>query len=230
MVYLLQRLVYKTLKASSVPHPSRRWAETLMSMSMKHFQLHYMPQLLALTISFFFFSFSESKSKGENELRQILGHRRNPACDFPKCSGYFFLMVNSQRQRQERGVSQETHTWGADHQQGQVHADSRAHKQGLDHAPHTEKFSPDSDLHWTLEGKRGFCFKGRYGQPHPITHLQKRIPIHPQGTYLQRGTPAIFPAAAFRFHVKVATTQHPTRPQMQITVWSLTSHVFGGKS
>lgn len=138
-------------------------------------------------------------------------------------------MVNPRGRGRKEGFHRRPTPGGADHQQGQVHADSRAHKQGLDHAPHTEKFSPDSDLHWTLEGKRGFCFKGRYGQPHPITHLQKDSNSPPRYISPKRN-PAIFPAAAFRFHVKVATTQHPTRPQMQITVWSLTSHVFGGKS
>lgn len=75
-----------------------------------------------------------------------------------------------------------------------------------------EKFSPDSDLHWILEGKRAFCFRSRYGQTHPITHLQKDSNSPPRSMFPKKN-PAIFPAAAFHFHVKVATTWHPTRPR-----------------
>lgn len=82
----------KTLKASLALRPSLQMKpETLILMSMKHFQLHYMPQLLASTINFFFYS---SKNKGENESRHFLGHSRHPAYNFPKCFSNFFLMVS----------------------------------------------------------------------------------------------------------------------------------------
>ena len=80
--------------------------ETLVSTAMKHFQLHYMPRLLALAIRFVF-SFYSSKSKGEYESSQFRGHR-HPACHFLKVLWlffyYYFLMVNPRgRDRKERG-------------------------------------------------------------------------------------------------------------------------------
>lgn len=64
MVYLLQRLVQDTQGKSSATSKPEDEPETLMSMSMKHFQLRYMPQLLALTIIFFFLS-TQAKAKGK---------------------------------------------------------------------------------------------------------------------------------------------------------------------
>ena len=100
-----------------------------------------------------------------------------------------------------------------------------------------EKFSPDSDLHWILEGKRAFCFRSRYGQTHPITHLQKDsnyslakgFQFTPK-VHVSKEEPSHISSSSLPFPCQSSNYMAPNQAQMQITVWSLTSHVFGGKS